>query len=409
MNLYIFNESSRAAVYGIGTYIRELTAALCHSRINVCVVHLKSGNPQIRIEETDGVRHWYFPAPVEERRTIDYKKQRELYYRNIVYLLQLHIEDKKGLIFHLNYNQSGKLAEELKKSFTCRVICGVHFLFWCFSLMGNMNQFCTLLEKSNVSPSALAEIPEYQNEMDIFNCADHILCLSRHTAGILREHYHLPAQKITVVYNGLTDNMPQNAGAALRQKYRIPVDIPVFLFVGRLDKIKGLEYVLRAFRNVSDKSPGCLLFIAGNGSYDTYLKECENMWMNIIFTGLIDKEKLYDFYTVADIGVMPSFHEQCSYVAIEMMMHGLPIIAGTSTGLKEMVEDGVTGLHIPIIEYPDKAEIDSSLLAEKMLYLLQNPNERKQMGLNARRRYESVYSSEIFRRNMLDFYQSLFQ
>ena len=53
-------------------------------------------------------------------------------------------------------------------------------------------------------------------------------------------------------------------------------------------------------------------------------------------------------------------------------------------------------------------EIDTGLLAEKMLYLLQHPEERKRMGVNARKRYETVYSSEIFRQNMLHFYDSLF-
>lgn len=71
------------------------------------------------------------------------------------------------------------------------------------------------------------------------------------------------------------------------------------------------------------------------------------------------------------------------YVAIEMMMHGLPIIGSTSTGLYEMIENNITGLHIPVMEYADKTEIDSSLLAEKMLYLLQHPIETKQMAKRA--------------------------
>ena len=86
MNLYIFNESSRAAVYGIGTYIRELTKALCQSSINVCVVNLMSDKPQILKEEIDGIRHWYFPKFIPEQRTIDFQKQIGLYYRNVVYL-----------------------------------------------------------------------------------------------------------------------------------------------------------------------------------------------------------------------------------------------------------------------------------------------------------------------------------
>ena len=155
-----------------------------------------------------------------------------------------------------------------------------------------------------------------------------------------------------------------------------------------------------------NKLPHCHLIIAGNGFFDFYMKACEDIWMNITWTGLLSKDKLIDLYAIADIGVMPSFHEQCSFVAIEMMMHGIPFIASTTTGLNEMVEEGITGLHIPIIERHDGAEIDSSLLAEKMLYLLQNPEERSRMGMNARKRYLEKYAFPVFKQKMYDLYQS---
>lgn len=167
-----------------------------------------------------------------------------------------------------------------------------------------------------------------------------------------------------------------------------------------------MKYALRAFRIILENYPDCRFLIAGSGDFDKYLLECKDIWMNIIWTGLVEMEKLYELYTIADIGVMPSFHEQCSYVAIEMMMHGLPIIASTSTGLGEMIENNVTGLHIPVIEYTDRAEIDSSLLAKKMLYLLKHPLVTIRMGQNGRKRYFENYSLEIFRENMLKLYKS---
>ena len=90
-------------------------------------------------------------------------------------------------------------------------------------------------------------------------------------------------------------------------------------------------------------------------------------------------------------------------------MHGLPIIANATTGLKEMIEDGQTGWHIPVMEYEDRVEIDTILLSEKILYLLLHPAKAREMGRNGRKRYLKEYSSEVFRRNMLQFYKSLFQ
>lgn len=406
MNLYIFHTSSEAAVYGIGTYIRELATALRYSKIKVCVVNLRAHIPQIRMEETsDGIKRWYFPEPIEQMVT---DHQSDLYYRNIVYLLQLYMEDKSNLIFHLNANKSSTFAKELKKAFDCKIVLTIHYFDWCFKLSGNLVHF-RQLRKTQQSVQG-CEDTEYlkegfQKEKDTFEVVDQIICLSKNTMYILQDDYKIKPDKITVVYNGRTDCKISVEKSVLRQKYGIS-DAPIFLFAGRLDSAKGLKYALKAFRIVLKTHPECRFIIAGNGEFNTYMIECEDIYMNVVWTGLISTDKLYELYTIADLGIMPSFHEQCSYVAIEMMMHGLPIIGSNSTGLYEMIENNITGLHIPVIEYADKAEIDSSLLAEKMLYLLQHPIEAKQMGQNGRRRYLNNYSSNIFRENMLKMYES---
>ena len=408
MNLYIFNETARrGAVFGVGTYMRELTAALKDSYINVCVVNLMSDKPQILIEEIDGIKYWYLPAPVPEQQPIDYQKQRELYFRNVVYLLQLHIVDKKDLVFHLNYMECKTLADALRVTFNCKILLTVHCLNAVMALFGNISRLRRIILQTN-EPTEKVEISAkdyFQKDKELFHAVDKIICLSDHTFDMLHQDYQIDKGKMIVIYNGLTDSAQASDKQVLRQKYHIP-DIPIILFAGRLDEIKGLTYLLRAFKMVLNKYPHCHILIAGNGDFSMHMKECEDIWTHVTWTGLIDKAKLYDLYSIADFGVMPSFHEQCSYVAIEMMMHGLPIIGSTSTGLKEMIVDGETGLHIPVIEHPDSVEIDSSLMAEKMLYLLQRPDERKRMDANARRQYETIYSAKIFRKNMLDFYYS---
>jgi glycosyltransferase len=403
INLYIFNESSKAAVYGIGTYIKELAVALKESDINVCIVYLRSDKKEVELDESNEICHLHIPASIHKNTSLNWDKQSELYYQNVVYLLQLHIKTCNRLVFHLNFNQSRKLAERLKEVFDCKIVFAVHCLNWCFSLSGNVSRFRELL--SNFGNT---EITGYEEEKKIIETADKVICLSEITQEILQNDYNTKSAKISVIYNGLKDSKNQGGKKMIRKKHRIPLNAPVILFVGRLDAIKGLNYLISAFNEVLAIVPRSRLIIVGNGSYDIYLKECKNNWMQIHFTGKLDKEKLYELYSIADIGVMPSFHEQCSYVAIEMMMHGIPLIASNSTGLKEMIEDGVTGLHVPVIEYSEKVEIDSDELARNLLYLLQHPAERKRMGKNARKRYETVYSANIFREKMLKVYRTLF-
>jgi len=402
INLYIFNESSHAAVYGIGTYIQELTAALEGSKINVCIIHLRSDKSEKEPEETDNIQHWYIPSPINQNTSLDWNRQSELYYRNVVYLLQLQIKDTNRLVFHLNYNQSSNLAEGLKMAFECKVITAIHYLNWCFSLQGNVSRFRNMLDNNNEQ-----EMESFLDEKKLFEIVDRVICLSSFTKEILLKDYRITPDKVSVIYNGLTDSNRRYKKHQLRKQYRFPTKSLVVLFAGRLDESKGLQYLLPAFRKVLETIPSCRLLMAGNGAFDIYMKECEDIWMHVTWTGLIDKNKLYDLYSIAEIGVMPSTHEQCSYVAIEMMMHGVPLIASTSTGLCEMVEESITGLHIPVIEYPDKVEIDENLLAEKMLYLLQHPEERKQMGINARERYEKYYNSKMMGEQMIELYQSL--
>ena len=73
MNLYIFNETRRGAIFGIGTYIRELVIALKDSDIHISIINLMSDKPQIQIDNIDGINYWYFPNPILELRTSEAK------------------------------------------------------------------------------------------------------------------------------------------------------------------------------------------------------------------------------------------------------------------------------------------------------------------------------------------------
>jgi hypothetical protein len=212
MNLYIFNETSPAAVFGVGTYIRELTTALKGSEINIWVVNLKSNKPHILFEEIDGIRHWYLPAPINEQRKVDLQIQRELYYQNVVYLLQLHIKDRKMLIFHLNYMECKSLADALKSIFDCKIVLVVHYIRTCMLLLGNISRLRKIISQT-VEPTDAIEIlaKEYfHEEKKLFqsHSIDKIICLSNHAFDLLHQDYQVEKEKMVVIYNGLTDCFP---------------------------------------------------------------------------------------------------------------------------------------------------------------------------------------------------------
>ena len=339
MNLYIFNESSRAAVYGVGTYIRELSATLKDSDINVCIVHLRFEKPDNETAEPDDVCHLYIPPPINYNAPLFWMHQYELYYRNVVYLLRLHIHETERPVFHLNYNKSGKLAEELKKTFDCRIVVSAHYADWSFSVYDNLPQLRLRLKEERLDDFGKNLKKSFEEERAIYTKADRVICLSNYMFNILCQDYELDATKISIIPNGLTDTAKTKSDKiVLRKKRKIPTKEKIILFAGRMDEIKGLKYLINAFRNVLHVFPQSRLVIAGDGDFSKYTKESQDICSKITYTGLLDKEQLYEWYCLANLGVVPSLFEPFGYVAVEMMIHRLPIVATSTSGLNEVVD-----------------------------------------------------------------------
>lgn len=407
MNLYIFNETRRGAVFGIGTYIRELLTALKNSDIQVCVVNLLSDKPQIEMEETDGIRQWYFPEPIPDTRASEPSEQRQRYFHNVVYLLQVYIQNKTDLLFHLNFPQCESLVDELKHAFDCKVVSVVHFSNWGFTVFDNLPHLRNILNEEHPDSSGEEVKKLFEEDKSYYSKVDRCICLSRYMHEILCREYELDATHISIIPNGLSD-VPDTSTdlTRLRKNWNIPAGEKIILFAGRIDEVKGIRYLIQAFREVVQTCPEARLIIAGSGNYDTCLQEAKAICTKITFTGLLEKEELYELYRMAEIGVVPSLFEPFGYVAVEMMIHALPVVATATSGLNEVV-DQTCGLKIPLTELPDGIEINTSLLAQQILYLLQHPAEAKEMGQNGRKRYLAEYSSEIFSRNMIHLYASL--
>lgn len=409
INLYVFNETRRGAVYGVGTYVRELITVLKKSDISVCVINIASDKTQIETEEIDGVSHWYIPRLVQDQRSIDSHEITKLYYRNIVYLLQLHIVNRNNLIFQLNYNQHESLVIELKAAFDCKIVSVLHFNDWGFKIYDNLQRLRNILNNEYLDSFSEEIKKTVEEEIKYYSKVDRIICLSNYMKEILCQDYEVDETKISTIANGLfsiTD--PILNKKMLRKKWNISPKEKIVLFVGRVDEVKGVNYLIKAFNEVLKIYNNCRLLIVGSGEYNLILKEAKNICTRITFTGLLERKELYEIYQVADVGVVPSLFEPFGYVPVEMMMHKLPIVATATSGLNEVVDDSC-GLKIPIITSPDSVEIDIFILAQKILFLLENPEEAKRLGRNGRKRYLERFSSQVFRSNMLALYQSLFQ
>lgn len=411
MNLYLFSATDSAATYGIGTYLKELTHALEDTDINIHVVHLHAVCPEFAIVKEDHVENWYVPEVYNQKTFSGSMQKLEDYCRNVIYLLRFNIKDTKDLIFHFNFNHYRLLAKELKYVFDCKTVATVHFMRWAFELNGNLSVFHLLKNKPEKQRSAYEQfvLATYENEKRLYQEVDRVIALSMDMKNVLCNEYQLNPDKITIVPNGLEDMFPEKDADRnlLQKKWYISEKERLILFAGRLHPMKGLLFLIRAFRKVLDKAPDCRLLIAGNGNYDIYFQEAKGISTKITFTGLLDKKNLSELYQISEIGVMPSLYEPFGLVALEMMMHGLPLVVTGTSGLNEIIDD-TCGLKIPVIINQENVEIDTDLLAEKIMYLLEHTDEAKRLGENARKHYKRMYSREVFIRNMLQLYTSLY-
>ena len=146
------------------------------------------------------------------------------------------------------------------------------------------------------------------------------------------------------------------------------------------------------------------MLIVGDGKYFQSVES-----KHITFMGFVNESDLNELYRIADMGIILSLYEEFGYVAIEMMMHKLPIIATDTTGLSEIIENNITGVKIPV-KYKKTGEpfVDTNYVAEKMVQLIKDDDNRLFLASNARRVYKQKFSDHLFMMKMKNVYIKTF-
>ena len=412
--IYILNEKSRAIIYGIGTYIKQLTDSLVlEESFSLHIVNFNSDQKDFLFEEKDRIKYYYLPQI-----STNYNSQR--YYRNSFFILQPYIETKKmkdnnDLIFHFNFYQEIAFIKIIKEYYPeSKIVFTIHYFNWCFLIKGNMSYFRRIIKNNpdNLIDNVEKGIAQdFQEIKKIFELTDKIVCLSKFTKQTLIKLYETPKDKIVTIYNGLKDDatfLSKKDKISLKTKLHIGENEKIILFVGRLDEAKGVDIVINSFKRINQfhKDFNCRLIIVGDGDYNRYIKECKDIWGKVIFTGLVNKETLYQFYQIADVGVMPSTHEQCSFVAIEMFSHGIPLIASTTTGLNEMMCTELRYLKLKAKEMWKDTYISVEECVNNIMLVFKQTEEEKKIMIDlSRKHYLKNYSLNKMKKKVISLYK----
>lgn len=406
-NLYLFDEKAVASQYGVGTYVQQLAECLQHE-LNVTVVYLMYEEGEVAIEQKEGVRYINIPVGENAVHSFDRKKVMRRMYHHLIYILSQYVGDDVTPVFHLNYTNYADCARALKQTWPeSRVVVTVHYFSWCFTLLGNTVHFKRILAKADPDLMDERERSVYYSfiqEQELFQEADDIICLSDFARNTLIQEYQISAHKLAYIPNGLHDRYEAKDKLLLRKEYGISPQNKIILFAGRLDTIKGVKYLVDAFGRIAFNHSDIRLYIIGSGNFSSILAECKGLWEKISFVGRLDKKTLYDFYCMADVGVLPSMHEQCSYAVIEMLMHGLPVIGTTSTGLKEMISHEETGFKVTLLEQEDEVIFPVDELAVYLERVLYSPALNMCMSKQCRAAYMASYTIDRMKSRLLILY-----
>ncbi len=172
-------------------------------------------------------------------------------------------------------------------------------------------------------------------------CAEHLVASQSH--GVLAPtdsekealilHYGVSPRRIAVVPCGVDGHLfrPKDNVWARRQ-LELPLDALVYLFVGRLDPIKGLDRLLEAFAGLPRSIPARLLVVGGDVSEEKSLGafreivKARGLSRRVIFACRVEQARLPDFYAAADALVIASHYESFCLVALEALASGKPVV-----------------------------------------------------------------------------------
>ena len=266
-HIYLINSDSRAAQYGIGTYIIQVINCLSSiDSLRLTVVSMNSEDGILTEKKDNNVRYLTFP------KVYDWRSEKEIqrYYRSVAFLLALYVDSSEDNVFHFNYLHHEPLVDLLKKIYpTSQFVLTLHYLNWCFTLKGNIKRLQTVLDKAENDRTEEEKYiyDEYKQEVSFYRKVDRIICLAQYTKMLLNEFYGIEECKLTLIYNGLIDQAIFLDEVERMQRKRdlfFGEGEKLILFVGRLDDIKGVDYLIEAFAKVIKKSSNTRLLISSS-------------------------------------------------------------------------------------------------------------------------------------------------
>lgn len=397
--LYIFDEYANSSQNGIGTYIGDLKKHLSDV-VEVSVLSFNDTVGSFRKEEKEGVTYYRFPAFCSG----SFLGNCEVG----LTVMRLEIADASCNIFLLNYFLCNDLLRAMKEYYPLsKTVFVIHDQIWTEKLLGDRRKLKRIINNPEAGDGYSVLRNQVLREREMYELADKVVTVSEDTQELLRSVYCLAAGKISFIPHGkeiCSMSRSLRTRNAKRKKMLLDADEKIMLYVGRATRCKGFHATLAAFEKVAQAFPQVKLVVLGRvNDVSEVVRLCPTSKTRIVFAGLVGKEELRSWYQVADIGLVPSYSEQCGYAGMEMMACGLPIVASDGQGVRRMFKDGYNSV-VAKIGNREKPEVFVNNLGRAMMALLEMDDQQlDRLRRNARRTYSENYAM----RGMKDAYLRL--
>jgi len=216
--------------------------------------------------------------------------------------------------------------------------------------------------------------------------------------GISRNKIEVLSNAIDIDYINREFNKETPGKDKLNEKFSHK---KIMLFVGRIIKRKGIDYLIKSIPEVIKARKDILYVLIGNGEYKRQgeqLTRSLNLGDYVLFLGSLPQEMVIKYYQVIDVFVLPSISEGCPTTLLEAMYFGLPVIATDIPGVYEHFKDTAI-----LVSPGDEKELANAIIRlledEQMSERLSREGKKlveiRYTWENVAKRYEEIYGDLV--------------
>jgi glycogen synthase len=257
-------------------------------------------------------------------------------------------------------------------------------------------------------------------ERQALTMADAIIAVSQSTKEDILKNFSVNEKKIHVITNGIdTQEYHPVQETNLLSRYGIDPAKPTLLYVGRVTRQKGIIHLVRALPFLDPEIQ--VVFCAGAPDTQEIKQEMETQiaWIqkkrkNIVWIQeMLPQPDILQIYSHASVFCCPSVYEPFGIINLEAMACGTPVVGTKIGGIPEIIEDGKTGILVPVdVDSLSKEVVRDNFskdLASAIQRLFQDSKLRKRMGQKSRARAVKVFAWQSIAKKVFAVYRGLLE